>query len=259
MPARGWLPVTVPGAPAGWRDLHERFGALPFADLFADAIGYAEHGYPVSPASPPLGPRAVAGTPDWPAGVRGVAHGSSPGGRAPGPGERWRNPDAARTLRLIAATGAEDFYRGEIATALAAHAARTGGLLDRRRPGRRTSRRGWTRSGAATATTRCGSCRPTGRGSPRCWRCTSSTASTSPRCRRGTAALADRGGQARLRRRARLRGRPGAVDGAGGGAARPRVRGGARGRWSPTGPATPPPGIRSVAARSTCAPPTAAG
>jgi gamma-glutamyltranspeptidase / glutathione hydrolase len=49
MPERGWLPVTVPGAPAGWRDLHARFGSLPFADLFTDAIAYAERGYPVSP------------------------------------------------------------------------------------------------------------------------------------------------------------------------------------------------------------------
>src|ERR671933_1745107 len=30
VPARGWLPVTVPGAPALWRDLHARFGQLPF-------------------------------------------------------------------------------------------------------------------------------------------------------------------------------------------------------------------------------------
>src|SRR5690606_14471192 len=28
MPAVGWASVTVPGAPAGWRDLHERFGRL---------------------------------------------------------------------------------------------------------------------------------------------------------------------------------------------------------------------------------------
>jgi gamma-glutamyltranspeptidase/glutathione hydrolase len=130
-PARGWLPVTVPGAPAGWRDLHERFGALPFADLFADAIGYAEHGYPV--------PQAVAA--GWDRAVRLLHAGLAgpefaewsrvfaPGGRAPRAGERWRNPDAARTLRLIAGTGAEAFYRGEIATAIADFAAGTGGLL----------------------------------------------------------------------------------------------------------------------------------
>src|SRR4051812_43652348 len=49
MPHRGWVSVTVPGAPAGWRDLHARFGSLPFSDLFTDAVAYAEHGYPVSP------------------------------------------------------------------------------------------------------------------------------------------------------------------------------------------------------------------
>ena len=51
MPDRGWLAVTVPGAPAAWRDLHRRFGRLPLASLFEPAIAYAEEGYPVSPFS----------------------------------------------------------------------------------------------------------------------------------------------------------------------------------------------------------------
>src|ERR687885_2238732 len=37
VPARGWLPVTVPGAPATWRDLHAKFGKLPFEELFETA------------------------------------------------------------------------------------------------------------------------------------------------------------------------------------------------------------------------------
>ncbi|MFC7550299.1 gamma-glutamyltransferase family protein [Plantactinospora sp. GCM10030261] len=131
MPARGWLPVTVPGAPAAWRDLHDRFGVLPFAELFADAIGYAERGYPVSPN--------VAA--NWARAVRVQAALSGPefaewtrvftvdGGRAPYPGERFRNPAAAETLRRIAGSGAADFYTGRVAAALAEHAARTGGLL----------------------------------------------------------------------------------------------------------------------------------
>src|SRR3712207_1540355 len=40
IPARGWWPVTVPGAPRAWFDLHERFGRLPFARLFEPAISY---------------------------------------------------------------------------------------------------------------------------------------------------------------------------------------------------------------------------
>ena len=48
MPFGGVHTVTVPGAVAGWAALHERFGRLPFADLLAPAIFYAEHGFPVS-------------------------------------------------------------------------------------------------------------------------------------------------------------------------------------------------------------------
>ncbi|MEU1605360.1 gamma-glutamyltransferase family protein [Micromonospora matsumotoense] len=129
MPARGWLPVTVPGAPAGWRDLHDRFGVLPFADLFTDAVGYAEDGHPVSTGTAATWARALA----QPA-PTGDAYAEfdrvfTVAGRAPRPGERWRNPAAARTLRLIAHSGADDFYRGTIAEALDRHAARTGGFL----------------------------------------------------------------------------------------------------------------------------------
>jgi gamma-glutamyltranspeptidase / glutathione hydrolase len=129
-PDRGWPTVTVPGAPAGWRDLHDRFGKLPFADLFGDAIEYAERGYPVSPAVAAGWTNAVA------------LHAALPGaefeewrrvwtidGHAPRAGQRWQNPGAARTLRLIAESRAEDFYHGEIAKALAGHAARTKGFL----------------------------------------------------------------------------------------------------------------------------------
>jgi len=131
VPARGWLPVTVPGAPGGWRDLHRRFGSLTFADLFADAIGYAEHGYPVSPRVAAAWEHAVrthaeltgAEFAEW----RRVF--TLAGGRAPRAGEWWRNPQAAGTLRRIAATGAEAFYRGDLAAAVAAHSAATGGLL----------------------------------------------------------------------------------------------------------------------------------
>src|ERR1700684_3224126 len=47
MPAAGIDSVTVPGAVAGWNALHERFGRLPWKDLFQPAIFYADEGYPV--------------------------------------------------------------------------------------------------------------------------------------------------------------------------------------------------------------------
>ena len=130
LPDRGWPAVTVPGAPAGWRDLHHRFGRLPFAELFTDAIGYAEEGFPVSPTIARHWQRAA----QTHATLRGGEYAAwaeafTAGGRAPVAGQRWANPAAGRTLRLIAASGADAFYRGEIAQALHAHAERSGGGL----------------------------------------------------------------------------------------------------------------------------------
>src|SRR6266480_3827593 len=47
MPHEGIHSVTVPGAVDGWSKAHERFGRLPWKELFAPAIYYAEHGYAV--------------------------------------------------------------------------------------------------------------------------------------------------------------------------------------------------------------------
>ncbi len=41
--------TLVPGFMAGMAAMHGRFGRLPFADLFAPAIYYADHGVPVTP------------------------------------------------------------------------------------------------------------------------------------------------------------------------------------------------------------------
>ena len=135
VPARGWLPVTAPGAPALWRDLHARFGHLPFQTLFEPAIYYAERGYPVAPMT------ASA----WAATQRLIEHEEfrdqpehrgwwqtfAPGARAPRAGELWASPDHARTLRHIAESKAEAFYQGNIAQAIARFAAETGGYLTR--------------------------------------------------------------------------------------------------------------------------------
>ena len=49
MPKVCWDTVTVPGQVAGWRALSERFGKLPFAQLFAPAVAYSADGFLVSP------------------------------------------------------------------------------------------------------------------------------------------------------------------------------------------------------------------
>ena len=49
MPLLGWESVTVPGCVSAWADLSQKFGKLPFADLFEPAIKYAEDGFMVTP------------------------------------------------------------------------------------------------------------------------------------------------------------------------------------------------------------------
>ena len=126
-PKRGWDSVTVPGAVAGWMALHGRYGKLPFGDLLESAIEVAERGYGV-PVIIQHKWTAAAALPELTT-QPGFAQAFLPHGRAPHVGERFVFPEAARALRLIARTGGEAFYRGEIAAAIAAHAQAHGGAM----------------------------------------------------------------------------------------------------------------------------------
>ena len=125
MPTRGWDSVTVPGAVSAWVALSERFGKLPFADLFEPAIRYAADGYRVSPTIARLWSRQVPGLKDVP----GFAQHFMPGGRAPEAGERFTAPAHARTLQRIAETKGAAFYRGDLAESMVAHARQHGGAM----------------------------------------------------------------------------------------------------------------------------------
>ncbi len=126
-PKRGWGSVTVPGAVASWVALSDRFGKLPFADLMAPAIEIAERGYAVPVVV--QGKWALAAALEELNSQPGYAEAFMPFGRAPRVGELFKFPDAARSLKLIASTKGEAFYRGEIAAAVEAFAKRTGGAM----------------------------------------------------------------------------------------------------------------------------------
>ncbi len=125
MPTRGWDAVTVPGAVSAWVALSARFGKLPFADLFEPAIRYAADGYMVSPTIARLWARQVPDLKDVP----GFAEHFLPRGRAPEPGEKFTAPAHARTLKRIAETKGEAFYKGDLAESMAAHARNHGGAM----------------------------------------------------------------------------------------------------------------------------------
>ena len=118
MPQRGWESVTVPGAVRAWVDLSEKFGKLPFADLFEPAIKYAAEGYMVSPTIARLWAHQAPILQSEP----GFADAFMPHGRAPAPGERFSFPAQAKTLARIAETRGEAFYTGELAEKMAAFA-----------------------------------------------------------------------------------------------------------------------------------------
>ncbi len=131
MPLHGWTPVTVPGTPAAWATLSQRFGKLDFATLLAPAIRIAREGFPVSPVISALWQRAEGefrARADDPA-VAPWLDAFAPLGRAPHPGELHRNEAQARTLEALAESRCESFYRGALAQTIDAFSRRTGGYL----------------------------------------------------------------------------------------------------------------------------------
>jgi gamma-glutamyltranspeptidase/glutathione hydrolase len=111
MPDLGWQSVSVPGAVSSWVALSRRFGQLPFEDLFEPAIRYAKDGFLVS--------TIIAD--QWAQQINRFVKFTefqrifTTSGRTPQPGERFRLPDHAKSLEIIAKTGGEAFYRGELA------------------------------------------------------------------------------------------------------------------------------------------------
>ncbi len=126
MPEYGIQSVTVPGVVDGWSKAHQRFGKLPWKDLFAPAIYYAQHGFPV---------HEIAGD-YWKIGQRRLMqteeaqHTFLPNGKVPETGQMFSNSDLAKALRLIADDGPEDFYRGEISRAILETSKALGGTMD---------------------------------------------------------------------------------------------------------------------------------
>lgn len=131
VPELGWLAVTVPGAVSAWQTLSQRWGKLPFEQLFAPAIRYAKEGFLVSPVTAAAWKRAedVYLPLDAPQFIP-FKQVFFPQGRAPNPGEVWASSIHAQTLEEIADSMGESFYRGKLAEAIVEFATETGGLLN---------------------------------------------------------------------------------------------------------------------------------
>lgn len=125
MPLLGWDAVTVPGAVSVWAALSEKFGRLSFEKLFAPAVYYARHGFPVAPKTAARWRLAPERYRDFSEFKKTFL----PGGHAPQAGDRFRCEAQAATLEEIAQTCGESFYRGSLARKIAACAAAQKGAL----------------------------------------------------------------------------------------------------------------------------------
>src|SRR6476659_540230 len=108
--------VGVPGVLAALKLAHDKYGKLPWADLFAPAIALAREGFQVSPRLAQLlaqsDPASVASA--------ARAYFFDPAGRPRPEGYRLINPALATTFEAIARDGPSAFYEGSIARDIAA-------------------------------------------------------------------------------------------------------------------------------------------
>lgn len=134
VPTDGWLPTMVPGAPAGWAAINQKFGTKPLTELFSPAIDFARSGCPVS----------VNVDPQWAKDSRRIAAARE---KDPAPHSYWwkcfmkeddspykagdifRWEEYAQTLEELAAIGCESYYRGEIMQKIVAFSRETGGYF----------------------------------------------------------------------------------------------------------------------------------
>jgi len=135
LPAYGAISVSVPGAVDAWWTMHQRYGKLPWKELFEPVIAHAEAGAPVPDMIAWYIRRSLAGFRQPERGIEEIDNAmrtyGMADGKGPAAGQVFRNPDLARTFRLIAEGGRDVFYEGEIARTIDAYFRRIGGWLRR--------------------------------------------------------------------------------------------------------------------------------
>jgi gamma-glutamyltranspeptidase / glutathione hydrolase len=133
IPALGAVSVSTPGCLGGWWALHQRYGKLKWAELFEPAIYACENGDPTPQIIGFYLKRNMAVFLRPNSGVEETANAvhtyMMPNGKGPNEYDVRRNPDLARTYRMIAAGGRDAFYDGPIAQTIDAYFKRIGGWL----------------------------------------------------------------------------------------------------------------------------------
>lgn len=119
--------VAIPGTVAGLWEAHRRFGSLPWGTLIAPAIAMAQGGVVLSDDEAQANADQKKAMADDAAALRVFF---KPDGSAYAAGERWKQPELAQSLKIIAARGRDGFYTGPIAQKIAAGMKAGGGVID---------------------------------------------------------------------------------------------------------------------------------
>ena len=117
--------VGVPGSVAGLHRAWSDHGRLPWQRLVEPAVALARRGFILTHARAASLASALPRMSRYPASVAAFSNGGAPYAA----GDRFRQPDLAVTLELIAAEGPDGFYHGRTAALLAREMAEQGGLI----------------------------------------------------------------------------------------------------------------------------------
>lgn len=122
--AVGYKAMPIPGSMAGYCEILSKYGTMSFADVAAPTIFYLENGFPMSTSGYGYLGRIPESLIQFPNLAKTVA----PDGEYPRPGELMKNPNLAKTYRIVAKEGVKAFYTGSIAKKMVAYMQANGGL-----------------------------------------------------------------------------------------------------------------------------------
>lgn len=147
-PEHGPLAAVTPGTPGGLMVMLAEFGSLSLAEVLAPAIQMAEQGYPIEKQLAETIEREKARLKEWPYSRKTLLPHLGSAWEAPEPGEIFRQPELATTLKKLVEAEAQAlaagksrrdaiyaaydcFYRGDIAAEFVRGSQELGGLITR--------------------------------------------------------------------------------------------------------------------------------
>ena len=122
---RGPIAPTVPGALKGWEEVHKKCGNRPWAELWQDAINYAENGWPVDTESNFHIKRHISELGIYEAWAKEFLVDND----APGAGHILKRGQLAATYKAFASNGSDALYKGEVGDKIVAFLKKEGGLI----------------------------------------------------------------------------------------------------------------------------------